>query len=401
MIIKEKIMRNVTLTAHPQGCARYVKEQLEYLENHRGDVDPSVLPKNVLVVGGSTGYGLSSRMVPAVYAGSATLNVSFEREPAEKKTATPGYYMSRAFEQWASQNGVWARSINGDAFSHQVKKEAADIIASEMGKVDLIVYSLASPMRMDPDSGQMYRSVIKPIGDDYSSLSLDMNKGIIEKVTLEGADEDQIAETVKVMGGEDWKLWISYLKERELIAEGAMSVAYSYIGPEVTFPMYRSGTIGKAKEDLERSAHEITQSLSDISGRAFVSVNKALVTRASSVIPVVPLYISLLYQIMKEKGTHEECIQQIYRLYKDRLYAGAEIPVDEAGRIRVDDLEMTEDVQKEVMVRWDKQREGEVLTGGDLDGFRSEYSHIHGFGYEGIDYDADVDPRVVEFDREI
>ncbi len=397
MIIKEKIMRNVSLTAHPQGCVRHVADQLAYLEGKKGEIDASVLPKKILVVGGSTGYGLSSRMVPAVYAGSATLNVSFEREPAEKKTATPGYYMSEAFEQWAHQKGIWAKSINGDAFSHPVKKEAADIIEAELGQVDLIVYSLASPVRTDPDTGDMYRSVIKPIGDPYTSLSLDMMKGSIEEVTLESADEAQIADTVKVMGGEDWKLWISYLKKRNLIAEGAISVAYSYIGPEVTFPMYRSGTIGRAKEDLERSAHEITEELSGLGGKAFVSVNKALVTRASSVIPVVPLYISILYKVMKERGTHEECTQQIFRLYKDRLYSDGQVPVDEEGRIRIDDLEMEPSVQKEVMVRWEQQSEGEELKGGDLEGFRSEYSHIHGFGFDGIDYEADVDPRVVTF----
>ncbi len=397
MIIKEKIMRGVSLTAHPEGCVRHVAEQLDYLESKKGEIDGSTLPKKILVVGGSTGYGLASRMVPAVFSGSATLNVSFEREPAEKKTATPGYYMSEAFEQWAQGKGIWAKSINGDAFSHEVKKQAADIIEAELGQVDLIVYSLASPVRTDPDTGDMYRSVIKPIGDVYTSLSLDMQKGTIEQVSLDTADEAQIADTVKVMGGEDWKLWISYLKERNLIAQGAMSVAYSYIGPEVTFPMYRSGTIGRAKEDLERSAHEITEELASLSGKAFVSVNKALVTRASSVIPVVPLYISILYRVMKDNGTHEECTQQIYRLYKDRLYGEGDILVDAEGRIRIDDLEMDPEVQKEVMVRWEQQAEGEELKGGDLDGFRSEYSHIHGFGYEGIDYEKDIDPRVVKF----
>ncbi len=397
MIITEKIMRNVSLTAHPQGCVRHVKEQLNYLAEKKGEIDPATLPKKILVIGGSTGYGLSSRLVPAFYAGSSTLNVSFEREPAEKKTATPGYYMTEAFEQWAKGEGIWAKSVYGDAFSHQVKKETADLIEAELGQVDLIVYSLASPVRMDPDTQEMYRSVIKPIGGEYSSLSLDMMKGTIEKVTLESAEESQIAETVKVMGGEDWKLWISYLKERNLIAEGAVSVAYSYIGPEVTFPMYRSGTIGMAKEHLEKSAHEIDQQLSDLSGHAYVSVNKALVTRASSVIPVVPLYISILYQVMKEKGTHEECTAQIFRLYKDRLYSADSVAVDEEGRIRIDDYEMDADVQKEVMNRWREQAEGEPLKGGDLEGFRAEYKHIHGFGYEGVDYEKDVDPRVVKF----
>ena len=388
-------MRNVSLTAHPVGCKRYVMSHIEYLEQKKGDIDTSHFPKNVLVIGGSTGYGLSSRIVPSILSGANTINVSFEREPSEKKTATPGYYMTKSFEKEAKKRGLYAKSIFGDAFSTEIKKDVADIIAQDLGKVDLIVYSLASPMRLDPSNGIMYRSVIKPIGENYTSLSLDTSSGLVVSETLESATAEQIVETVKVMGGEDWQLWIDYLLKRDVIASNAITVAYSYIGPEVTFPMYREGTIGKAKEHLEQTAHALATTLSPLGGKAFVSVNKALVTRASSVIPVVPLYISLLYDVMKEKGIHEECIGQMYRLFTDRLYSGKDIPVDEKNRIRLDDWEMRADVQQEVDRRWALQKEGESIKEGDLIGFQKEYQYIHGFGYDDVNYDKDLDPREI------
>ncbi len=395
MIISHKVMRNVSLTAHPVGCKKYVDSHIEYLKKRKDEVDSTHFPKRVLVIGGSTGFGLASRIVPSILAGSSTINVSFEREPTEKKTATPGYYMTKSYEKEAKKRNIYAKSIFGDAFSHETKKDVADIIAQDLGQVDLIVYSLASPMRLDPDSGQMYRSVIKPIGEDYTSLSLNATTGIVESETLESATEEQIAETVKVMGGEDWALWIEYLMKRGVVANNCISVAYSYIGPEVTYPMYREGTIGKAKEHLEKTAHVLSATLSSIGGKAFVSVNKALVTRASSVIPVVPLYISLLYKVMKEKGIHEECIGQIYRLFTERLYSGNEIPVDEDNRIRLDDWEMRADVQSEVDRRWQLQVEGELVKEGDFEGYVSEYKHIHGFGYESVNYEKDIDPRKI------
>ncbi len=396
MIISQKVMRNVSLTAHPVGCKKYVDSHIEYLESKIKECDTSLFPKRVLVIGGSTGFGLSSRIVPSILAGSSTISVSFEREPTEKKTATPGYYMTKSFEKEAKKRKIYAKSIFGDAFSKEIKKDVADVIAQDLGQVDLIVYSLASPMRLDPESGVMYRSVIKPIGDDYTSFSLDTTSGVIVSETLTAAEDEQVAETVKVMGGEDWKLWIEYLMSRNVIANNAITVAYSYIGPEVTYPMYREGTIGKAKEHLEKTALTLTNILSPIGGMSFVSVNKALVTRASSVIPVVPLYISLLYDVMKEKGIHEECIGQMYRLFTDRLYTGKEISVDSSNRIRIDDWEMRDDVQKEVDRRWRLQVLGEMIKEGDLVGFQKEYQYIHGFGYDGVNYDKDIDPRKIQ-----
>lgn len=391
MIISRKVLRNVSLTAHPVGCTLFVQEQMAWLEAQ--PKISGIFPKRVLVIGGSTGYGLASRMVATTLGGAATINVSFEREPTETKTATPGWYNTFAFERIAHEKGLFAESVFGDAFSEAIKEKTAALIEQKLGQVDLVVYSLASPLRIDPVTGETYRSVLKPIGEDYRALSVDVQSGVIENAMIEKATDQQISETVKVMGGEDWQLWIDYLHKRGLLANKVKTVAYSYIGPEVTYPVYREGTIGKAKEDLEDTAGRLTSSLASIQGSAYVSVNKALVTRASAVIPVVPLYIALLYKVMKEKGLHEECTQQIYRLFKDRLYTNNSVSVDNAGRIRLDDWEMRSDVQAEVERRWHVQKEGTLLIEGDLEGFRQEYDNIHGFGYASVDYNVDIDPR--------
>jgi enoyl-[acyl-carrier protein] reductase/trans-2-enoyl-CoA reductase (NAD+) len=395
MIIKQKIMRNVSLTAHPKGCAAYVQEQFAYLDSQKGPYAEKRFPKRVLVIGGSTGYGLASRMSAAVLGGADTINISFEREPSERKVATPGWYNTKAFEQEAHKRGFYAESLCGDAFSHEIKTQTVQLIKEHMQQVDLVVYSLASPVRIDPDTGETYTSVLKPIGKTYKALSVDVFSGIVEEAEIAPADEQQITETVKVMGGEDWHLWMSELLHQGVLAEGVKTVAYSYIGPEITFPVYREGTIGKAKEHLEHTALELTKKLNTIGGTAYISVNKALVTRASAVIPVVPLYIALLYKVMKEKGLHEECTEQIFRLFTDRLYTEEAVPTDEEGRIRLDDWEMREEVQEEVLRRWNMQKLGAPMVAGDLEGFKTAYDHIHGFGYPDIDYDADVDPRFV------
>lgn len=354
-----------------------------------------MLPKRVLVLGGSTGYGLSSRIV-AAFAGKAdTINVSFEREPSETKTATPGWYNTVAFEAEAKRAGLKAESIYGDAFSDATKEKTGNLIKELLGQVDLVIYSLASPLRTDPKTGITYRSVLKPIGKAFTALSVDMDSDQVKLATIEPAEGTQVEETVKVMGGEDWSLWIDYLLKENLLAPHAMTVAYSYIGPKITYPVYHEGTIGAAKDHLEASAALLTGKLEGIQGKAFVSVNKALVTRASSVIPVVPLYMALLYKVMKEKNLHEHCTQQIYRLFTDRLYANKPIETDEKGRIRVDDWEMRSDIQQEVEKRWALQKEGEVLKMGDLEGVREEYEHIHGFGFPSIDYEKDIDPRII------
>nr|WP_321305604.1 enoyl-ACP reductase FabV [uncultured Sphaerochaeta sp.] len=403
MIITKKVMRNVSLTAHPEGCKRYVQQQIDWVKNQAQNGEDTrysnptqeLLPKRVLVIGGSTGYGLSSRIVAAYTGGADTINVSFEREPAEKKTATPGWYNTMAFEQQAKKDGMKACSVFGDAFSTSIKEETARKIKEELGQVDLVIYSLASPLRNDPVTGVTYRSVLKPIGKPFTALSVDLDDDVVKQATIDPATDEQVQDTVKVMGGEDWSLWVDYLLEQGLLAEGAMTVAYSYIGPRITYPVYREGTIGKAKEHLENSASALTDKLEAIGGKAFVSVNKALVTRASAVIPVVPLYMALLYQVMKEKNIHEHCTHQIYRLFLGQLYTKEEIPTDQKGRLRVDDWEMLEEVQNEVERRWALQKEGQPLQQGDLAGVFEEYEHIHGFGFPDIDYGADIDPRIV------
>nr|WP_319473935.1 enoyl-ACP reductase FabV [uncultured Sphaerochaeta sp.] len=403
MIITKKVMRNVSLTAHPAGCKRYVQQQIAWVKNQAQSGEDTrypnpveeLLPKRVLVIGGSTGYGLSSRIVAAYTGGADTINVSFEREPAEKKTATPGWYNTMAFEQQAQKDGMKACSVFGDAFSTAIKEETARKIKEELGQVDLVIYSLASPLRNDPLTGVTYRSVLKPIGKPFTALSVDLGDDMVKQATIDPATDEQVQDTVKVMGGEDWMLWVDYLLDQNLLSEGAVTVAYSYIGPRITYPVYREGTIGKAKEHLENSASVLTDKLEAIGGKAFVSVNKALVTRASAVIPVVPLYMALLYQVMKEKNIHEHCTQQIYRLFHDQLYTKGEIPTDQEGRLRVDDWEMLEEVQNEVERRWALQKEGQPLIQGDLEGVLEEYDQIHGFGFPDIDYKADIDPRIV------
>jgi enoyl-[acyl-carrier protein] reductase/trans-2-enoyl-CoA reductase (NAD+) len=403
MVITQKILRNVSLTAHPAGCRRAVEDQVAWVKAHADTSASSAypptgglsMPKRVLVLGGSTGYGLSSRIVAAFGGGADTISVSFEREPSETKTATAGWYNAKAFDACAQREGLKAFSLFADAFLDETKERVADLIEEEFGHVDLIVYSLASPLRIDRESGVTYRSVLKPIGEPFTALTVGLESDIVGEATIEPAEGDQAEETVKVMGGEDWILWIEYLKARGLLANGCKTVAYSYIGPELTYPVYREGTIGKAKEHLEASAKTLDDMLAPIGGRAFVSVNKALVTRASAVIPIVPLYMALLYRVMKEQGIHEQCTEQIYRLFTTILYSGKEIPTDSEGRLRIDDWEMRSDIQREVERRWRLQRAGEPIKEGDLEGVRSEYDQIHGFGFPDIDYTMDVDPREV------
>ena len=387
MVIEPKIMRGVCLTSHPEGCAKEVEHQIAYVKS-KGAVS---LPKHVLVVGCSTGFGLASRITAAFAGGSETLGISFEKGPSPKRPASPGWYNNRAFDENAAAAGLKSFTIDGDAFSDEIKDQAAAWIKENWGTVDMIVYSLASPVRVDPDTKEMYRSVLKPIGKPYTAQSVDFMTGAISDVTIEPAAEEEIAPTVKVMGGEDWARWISRFKTAGILSEGFRTVSYSYIGPEITYPVYREGTIGKAKEDLENSAALLNEMLKDVSGQAYVSVNKALVTRASSVIPVVPLYMALLFKVMKEKGIHEGCIEQMYRLYSERLVPGQDVPVDEKGRIRVDDWEMREDVQSAVSELWDKVTSENLSDLSDIEGYREDFLKLHGFGVEGIDYGKEVD----------
>jgi enoyl-[acyl-carrier protein] reductase/trans-2-enoyl-CoA reductase (NAD+) len=390
MIIEPRMRGFICLTSHPKGCEQSVINQINYVKS-KGAIDG---PKKVLVIGASTGFGLASRITSAFGSNAATIGVFFEKAPAEGKTASPGYYNSLAFQAQAEKAGLYAKSINGDAFSNEVKKQTIDLIKADLGQIDLVIYSLASPVRQHPVTGVLHRSVLKPIGDTYSEKTVDFHTGIVSEVTITPCVDEDIANTVQVMGGEDWQMWTNALLNAGVLAEGAMTVAYSYIGPEVTEPVYRKGTIGMAKEHLEATAFEITEDLAKIGGKAFVSVNKALVTQASSAIPVIPLYISLLYKIMKAKGSHEGCIEQIQRLYSERLYTNGGIPVDEKGRIRIDDWEMDEAVQKEVAELWKGATTENLPAIGDLNGYKSDFLNLFGFGFDGVDYAAEANEMV-------
>ena len=390
MIIEPRMRGFICLTAHPAGCEQNVKNQIAYVQS-KGTIDG---PKRVLVIGASTGFGLASRITSAFGSNAATLGVFFEKAPAEGKTASPGWYNSAAFEKEATKAGLYAKSINGDAFSNEVKQQAIDLIKADLGQIDLVIYSLASPVRMHPITGVLHRSTLKPIGGTFTNKTVDFHTGNVTQVSIEPANQEDIDNTVVVMGGEDWSMWMEALKEANVLAEGATTVAYSYIGPEVTEAVYRKGTIGRAKDHLEATAFEITKDLASLNGKAYVSVNKALVTQASSAIPVIPLYISLLYKIMKSEGIHEGCIEQIQRLYQQRLYTGQAVPTDDKRRIRIDDWEMRDDVQAKVAALWKESTTESLPEIGDLAGYKQDFLNLFGFGFEGVDYLADADEMV-------
>lgn len=390
MIIEPRMRGFICLTAHPDGAAQNVKQQIEYVKS-KGAINGA---KKVLVIGSSTGFGLSSRITSAFGSNASTIGVFFEKPPMEGKTASPGWYNSAAFEKEAHAAGLYAKSINGDAFSKEVKQEVIDLIKADLGQIDLIIYSLASPVRVHPETGVTHRSALKPIGQTFSNKTVDFHTGKVSEVSIAPANEEDIENTVTVMGGEDWAMWIEALKGAGVLAQGALTIAYSYIGPSLTEAVYRKGTIGRAKDHLEATAFDITDTLKDIDGKAYVSVNKALVTQASSAIPVIPLYISLLYKTMKEKGIHEGTIEQIQRLYADRLYNGGDVPVDEKGRIRIDDWEMREDVQARVAELWSDADTDNLETIGDLEGYRKDFYNLFGFDYDSVDYKADTNEVV-------
>lgn len=390
MIIEPRMRGFICLTAHPDGAAQNVKQQIEYVKSK----GPIAGAKKVLVIGASTGFGLSSRITSAFGSDAATIGVFFEKPPMEGKTASPGWYNSAAFEKEAHAAGLYAKSINGDAFSKEVKQQAIDMIKADLGQVDLVIYSLASPVRQHPETGVLHRSTLKPIGGVFSNKTVDFHTGKVSEVTIQPAEGDDIENTVTVMGGEDWGMWIDALKKENLLAEGALTVAYSYIGPALTEPVYRKGTIGRAKDHLEATAFEISDNLKEIGGKAYVSVNKALVTQASSAIPVIPLYISLLYKTMKEMGIHEGTVEQMQRLYADRLYTGGDVPVDEKGRIRIDDWEMRDDVQAKVAELWEQATTENLSDIGDLEGYRKDFYNLFGFDYAGVDYKKDTNEMV-------
>ena len=387
MIIAPKIRGFICTTAHPEGCAAHVQEQIDFV---RSRVPIDGLPKRVLVIGASTGYGLASRIMPAFAGGAATLGVFFEKPPEPQRCASAGWYNSVAFEKAAHAAGLYAKSVNGDAFSDAIKEQVIEIIKADLGTVDCVIYSLASPRRTHPKTGMVHKSVLKPVGGPFTASTLDTDKGTVSTVTIEPANEQEIADTQAVMGGEDWEMWIDALAAAGVLAPDATTVAYSYIGPDLTWAVYRNGTIGHAKEHLESTAKRLSKKV----GRSYVSINKALVTQASSAIPVVPLYISLLYKVMKAKGTHEGCIEQIQRLFADRLAPGKDPQLDEEGRIRVDDLEMQPDVQASVAELWPQVTTENLPQLSDIAGYRADFLKLFGFGLPGVDYTAETDPNL-------
>ncbi len=386
MVITPKVRGFICTTAHPAGCRAAVEEQIREVERfpHTGG------PKKVLVIGASTGYGLASRISLAFGFGAATLGVSFEKPASGSRTATAGWYNTAAFEELARERGLYARDIMGDAFSREVKEQAAACIRAELGKVDMVVYSLAAPRRTLPD-GTAVSSVLKTVGAPYSNKTIDLKTRTVRPVEVPPATEQEIADTVKVMGGEDWMDWMSFLQGEGLLAPGCIALAYSYLGPEVTHPMYLDGSIGQAKKHLKATADEMGRKLEGI--KAYVSVNKALVTQSSAAIPIVPLYITMLYKVMKEMGLHEGCIQQMDRLFREKLFVPTPV-VDEAGYLRPDDWEMRPDVQQKVDALWEKVDDANLEQLCDIDGYWEDFYHMFGFGFTGVDYEGDIDPDV-------
>jgi enoyl-[acyl-carrier protein] reductase/trans-2-enoyl-CoA reductase (NAD+) len=395
MILKPMVRNNICINAHPLGCELETRRQIDFVSARREAYARLKGPRGVLVVGGSTGYGLASRVAAAFGFGSATIGVSYEKAATATRTGTPGWYNNRAFDSFAAREGIPSATIDGDAFSRAVKAEVVEA-AKRLGlRFDLVVYSLASPVRSDPDTGILYRSVIKPIGGAYRGRTVDVFTRELSWATVESATEEEVEQTVKVMGGEDWALWIEELGRAGLLAPGASTLAYSYVGPSLSWPIYRDGTIGRAKAHLEATARRLSSEAHGGLG-AWVSINKALVTRASAVIPVIPLYTSTLFKVMKERGIHEDCIGQIDRLYRERLFGPEglrrDVPVDSESRIRIDDLEMGAAVQAEVEARMARMSPENLDRLADIDGFRTDFLHTHGFAVEGVDYEAEVSP---------
>ncbi len=391
MIIEPRVRGFICMTAHPDGCAANVGEQIAHVRE-RGSIDG---PRSVLVVGASTGYGLASRIVAAFGCGAKTVGAFFERPGSARRPGSAGWYNTAAFERAAAEAGLGAWSYNGDAFADEAKERVLDLIRTHLdGSVDLVVYSLASPRRVHPESGETFNSVIKPIGTPFAGKTIDARSGALGDASIDPASEEEVEQTVAVMGGDDWRRWIDALDGAGVLAPGCLTLAYTYLGPEHTWPIYRDGTIGKAKEDLQRTAGELDARLRARGGRALLSVNRALVTQASAAIPTVAVYLAMLGPLLRERGTDEGCIEQIDRLFRERLCAGGDLPVDEAGRIRVDDYEMEDTVQAAVRERWEHVTAEGYRRILDVEGYQREFLRLFGFGIPGVDYGADVDSEV-------
>lgn len=393
MIIQPKVRGFICTTAHPQGCQQHVLEQIQYVKQNPTKTGP----KKVLIIGGSTGYGLASWIASAFGAHAKTISIFFEKGSEKGRPASAGWYNAAAVEKEAQRAGLYAKSINGDAFSDEIKEKTIQLIQQDWdGEVDLVIYSLASPRRRHPKTGEIFNSALKPIGQSYTSKTIDMMSGQVKDVSIEPANDEDIRQTVAVMGGEDWAMWIEALLSANVLAKGVKTIAYSYIGPELTYPIYREGTIGRAKADLEKTTEILNQKLASVQGEAYVSVNKCLVTQASAAIPVVPLYISLLYKVMKQHNRHEGCIEQITRLFNDRLYtANKTIAVDDKGLIRIDDWEMLPEIQSEISRLWPLVTTENALDLTDLEGCRHEFYRLFGFDLAKVDYALETDPNVL------
>lgn len=394
MIIQPKIRGFICTTTHPVGCEANVREQIEYTKA-QGKIENG--PKRVLVIGASSGYGLSSRIAAAFGSDAATIGVFFEKPGSERKPGTAGWYNAAAFDKFAKEAGLYAKNLNGDAFSHEAKQKTIELIKQDLGQVDLVVYSLASPVRKMPDTGEVVRSALKPIGEPYRSTAIDTNKDVIIEAEVEPASEEEVANTVKVMGGEDWELWINALDDAGVLAEGCKTVAYSYIGTDITWPIYWHGALGKAKQDLDRAAGALNARLAEQhQGQANVAVLKSVVTQASSAIPVMPLYLSMVFKVMREQGLHEGCMEQVYRLFSTGLYGDTAV-IDEGNRFRMDDWELRDEVQQACRDLWPQVTSDNLFELTDYQLYKDEFLKLFGFGIDGIDYDADVNPEV-QFD---
>ena len=398
MIIKPRIRGFICTTTHPVGCEENVKEQIAYTKA-QGPIANA--PKRVLVIGSSSGYGLSSRIAAAFGGGAATIGVFFEKPGTEKKPGTAGWYNSAAFDKFAKEEGLYSKSLNGDAFSHEAKQKTIDLIKEDLGQVDMVVYSLASPVRKMPETGEVVRSTLKPMGETYTATAVDTNKDVLIEASIEPATEQEVKDTVTVMGGQDWELWVNALSEAGVLADGCKTVAYSYIGTEITWPIYWHGALGQAKMDLDRAATELNSKLAATGGSANVAVLKSVVTQASSAIPVMPLYIAMVFKKMREEGLHEGCMEQIHRMFTQRLYKadGTAPEVDEENRLRLDDWELRDDIQQHCRALWPNVTNENLFEVADYQEYKDEFLKLFGFGIESVDYDADVNPAV-EFDVE-
>ena len=383
MIVEPKVKGFICTTAHPAGCKESVRRQIAYCKE-KGMVEG---PKKVLVIGSSTGYGLASRIAVTYGYGADTIGVAFERESNGRRTATAGWYNTKAFEEFAKEDGYYAKSFNGDGFSEEMKNQVIETIRKDFGKVDMVVYSMAAPRRTMPD-GTTVSSVLKTVGKELTNKTIDLRNNEIKDVTVPVANEEEIENTVKVMGGEDWEAWIQALVDADVLSDNAVTLAYSYIGPELTHAIYKEGSIGQANKHLFDTSKKLTKEFEAKGLKAYISVNKALVTQSSAAIPIVPLYISLLYKIMKKEGLHEGCIEQMNRLFIDKLPAKE---TDAEGYIRLDDWEMEDKVQNEITKLWDLVTTENIGELGDIEGYWEDFYHMFGFHYDNVDYSADVE----------